>query len=180
MRRNGRRETARVVSALSQGLPLISQGRRLPRKLLKRGLFWLNRGAQTAQVRAFAALAPLGIDPRHFAVLTLIEEAGALSQRQISDALNVDPAMMVALVDDLERLSLVRREVRAEDRRAYAVRLTAAGSKRLAEAERRMDALEESLFGALSQEEYARLLDLLKKLHPGGCACGCGALANER
>lgn len=163
----------RTLAALNKGLPLMTLGNRVPAKLASRGIFWLNRSAQAAQVRAFATLGPLGIDPRHFAVLTLLEEAGPLSQQQISQGLNVDPTMMVSIIDSLEHLGLARRETKKEDRRAYAVNLTPPGAELLKEAGERIDALENELFGPLTEEEYAQLLRLLRKLHPNSCACGC-------
>lgn len=167
----------RSLSALTRGLPLMTLGQRIPAKLLERGIFWLNRSAQAAQARAFSALTPLGIDPRHFAVMTLLGQDGALSQRQIAQSLNIDPAMMVALVDDLERLELVKREEKEDDRRAYAVRLTSKGAQTLEEAEKQVDLIEEDLFGPLSEQEYVTLLGLLRKLHADRCACGCAAAA---
>ncbi len=163
----------RSLSALNRGLPLLTLGSRVPASLTSRGIFWLNRGAQSAQSHASAALAPLGIDPRHFAVLTLLQEAGPLSQQRISQGLNVDPTMMVSIVDDLERLGLARREVQKEDRRAYAVKLTPSGVTLLEEAEKRIDVLEEELFSPLTDDEYVQLLNLLRKLHPNSCVCGC-------
>jgi DNA-binding MarR family transcriptional regulator len=152
-------------AGLKRGHPMIGLAPRLPGKLLRRTIFWLNKTAHKAQARAFRALEPLGIDPRHYLVLMLLEEYGPQSQQEVSRSLNIDPAVMVSLVDDLESLKALRREVQPHDRRAYALHLTPKGVRLIGDATRLMDEMEQRFFSVLSKDEHAQLLATLKRLH---------------
>jgi len=146
-------------------MPMVTLGTRLSSKLMDRAIFWINKTARLIQARAFGALRPLGIDPRHYVVLLLLEEVGPISQKVISEDLNIDPTIMVAIVDDLERLGLVRRDANPEDRRAYAVKLTSKGGRMIEKASRIMDSMETEFFRGLSETERTRLVATLKRLH---------------
>ena len=152
-------------TAIRAGLPMITLGRRLPGRLMERTIFWVNKTSQQIQARAFNALKPLGMDPRHYVVLLLLEEAGPISQQEMSLDLNIDPTIMVAIVDDLERLGLARRDVHPRDRRAYAVKLTPKGGRMLERATKIMDGVEKDFFRVLSEAERAELVTILRRLH---------------
>ena len=83
----------------------------LPTSLSSRLGFMLQRAAGAAGRVATTKLQPLGIDPRHHAVLALIVELGPLSQQDLADLLHVDRSTMVALIDDLESRRYVRRHI---------------------------------------------------------------------
>jgi DNA-binding MarR family transcriptional regulator len=71
---------------------------------------------------------------------------------------------MVSLIDDLERAGDVKRERNPEDRRAYVITLTAAGTKAQAWAEEAVDAHALEFFGRLSEPERQELHRLLARL----------------
>jgi DNA-binding MarR family transcriptional regulator len=152
-------------TTIKTGLPMITLGMKLPAKLLDRTIFWVNKTSQRIQARAISVLKPLGIDPRHYVVLLLLEEAGPISQKEISEDLNIDPTIMVAIVDDLERLGHARRNVDPRDRRAHAVMLTSKGGRMLEKASKVMDAMEKEIFQVLSEAEHTGLVTMLKRLH---------------
>jgi DNA-binding MarR family transcriptional regulator len=114
--------------------------------------------------QANAALLPLGIGVRHYAVLTVLETAGAPSQRTIADTLGIDRATVVALVDDLENLGLVLRAQSQQDRRANSLRLTQEGRRVLERAHALMDSCEQSFLEALLPEDRQHLASLLERL----------------
>jgi len=62
---------------------------------------------------------------------------------------------MVALVDDLEQLGLVRRERNPADRRAYMIRLTSEGADLQRRAEEALNGEAEKFFRPLSENEGA-------------------------
>ena len=150
----------------AKGLGLMSLGRRIPAKLTQRTMFWVNKASQKVLLSAREALAPLGIEPRDYVTLLLLEEAGPLSQREICESLNLDANLMVAMVDHLEQKGLVRREARRGDRRAHAVTLAPEGAAVAARASQLLDEMEAALFGPLSPEEREQLVRLLTRLHP--------------
>jgi DNA-binding MarR family transcriptional regulator len=113
---------------------------------------------------ANAALEPLGIDVRHYALLATIAGGETPSQRTVADALQVDRATVVALADDLEARGLARRTPSTADRRAKVLAPTARGRRALEQAHRLMDACEAEFVGALPEGERAELAESLARL----------------
>jgi DNA-binding MarR family transcriptional regulator len=89
--------------------------------------FLLRRAHVRASVAFKAALAPLGIEPRHFAVLHELVHSPH-SQRRLVNLVGSDKSAMVRLIDDLERAGLVNRNVSTKDRRAQVITLTDKGT----------------------------------------------------
>jgi DNA-binding MarR family transcriptional regulator len=78
--------------------------------------------------RRFAALVrPLGLEPRHAAILRAVAADAALSQLRLSAHLDVQPSRMVVLLDELEAKGLIERRVSPADRRVRTIELTKAG-----------------------------------------------------
>jgi DNA-binding MarR family transcriptional regulator len=80
-------------------------------------------GAHSARLFA-ARLAPLGITPREFGVLSNLAAREGQTQQQLADTLGIHRNNMVALIDQLEAAGLVRRERGVQDRRAFHLHLT--------------------------------------------------------
>jgi DNA-binding MarR family transcriptional regulator len=109
-------------------------------------------------------MAALGIDTRHYAVLVAIADGDGPSQQEVADALGIDRATLVALADDLEASQLISRERSDQDRRAYALKLTSAGTALMNEAHLAMDQCEEEFTGVLTPAERMQLAELLARL----------------
>jgi DNA-binding MarR family transcriptional regulator len=107
---------------------------------------------------------PLG-HPRLFqcGVAALIYQFGPQSQKQIADALRKDPSEVVSYLDELERLSVVRRERDSNDRRRNVVNLTASGADWFEVTAREIMDYEEWILRNLTPEENADFRRLLKK-----------------
>jgi DNA-binding MarR family transcriptional regulator len=110
------------------------------------------------------ALASLRLNIAHVAVLGQLNERGDLSQRQLIDLMDADKSTMVYLVDELEGQGLVERRRDPSDRRAYAVHLTAAGRKRLAEAGEVAARVEAAFLAPLSPRERTQFTALLRRI----------------
>ena len=136
----------------------------LPAALQASTGFLLSKAAQRALAAVEAALRPLGIRTRQYGVLAALAEACSLSQHALGEGLRVDRTTMVALVNDLERLGLAARHRLLDDRRAYALQLTAGGTTLLERAREAVATAEGSLSGALSAAERYQLRDLLQRL----------------
>jgi DNA-binding MarR family transcriptional regulator len=120
-------------------------------------------GADSA--RRFAArLAPLGLNPREFALLHHIGSAQGRSQQALSELLEVPASRMVALVDGLERRGLVERRRNPTDRRRSALHLTPEGRAALAAAIERAAEHEAELCAGLAPAEQRQLVALLRRL----------------
>lgn len=106
-------------------------------------------------------LAPLGLEPREFALLRAIGDGGGASQHAISEQLGIPASRMVALIDALEGRGLVERRPHPGDRRARALHLTPRGRSLLLEAFEVAVAFELALCAGLAPDERERLLSLL-------------------
>ena len=109
-------------------------------------------------------LAPLGLEPRHFGMLTRLAANEGRSQQAIGELMGLNPTRMVFLVDELEKRGLVERRRNPADRRSHALYLTDQGRAKLREAQqvsaRHADAVGASLTGA----QRRQLTDLLRRL----------------
>lgn len=135
--------------------------------------FAVSRLGYEVSDRLAVALKPLRIEPRHFGLLRVVAMSDGQSQRAIGNSLNLHPNRMVALVDELERKRLVRRQPHPTDRRAHAVVLTASGRRLLDQALQLAIGIERELCAGLQPDERDQLLHLLARLrtsdpeHPG-------------
>ncbi|WP_248958402.1 MarR family winged helix-turn-helix transcriptional regulator [Sphaerisporangium perillae] len=88
--------------------------------------FLLSKLGQVASERFAVHLAPLGLRPRHCAVLQLL--AGApLGQLALAKTISVAPSVVVDMLDELEALGAVRRVRDTADRRRQVVEITDKG-----------------------------------------------------
>ena len=77
------------------------------------------RRAQNALFRDFfTAFESFDIRPGQYSILTIIECNPGLKQSEVSEALGIKRTNFVAMIDELERRELVRRDARAERPRA--------------------------------------------------------------
>ncbi|HRF08686.1 MAG TPA: MarR family transcriptional regulator [Xanthobacteraceae bacterium] len=103
----------------------------------------------------------LGVRPVQYAVLTVIDRNPGLKQSQISEALGIKRANLVAILDALERRGLAKREAVATDRRSYALRLTDKGTSLMKELRARSEAHEKRLAAVIGEAGRQQLLTLL-------------------
>jgi DNA-binding MarR family transcriptional regulator len=106
-------------------------------------------------------LAPLGLEPREFALLRAVAADEGRSQQAVGERLGIPPSRMVAFVDALEERGLLERRQNPDDRRARALYLTEAGRELLGRAFARAVEYERELCAELTEEEREQLLDLL-------------------
>ncbi len=91
---------------------------------------YLLRRAFVKAVGAARACIPESAHVREVAVMAILRERGAISQRSLADVTHVNRSLIVKLVDELETKGWVVRERNPGDRRSYALRLTALGASR--------------------------------------------------
>jgi len=118
-----------------------------------------------ANAKRFAEiLAPVGLEPRQFAVLRHLAQAEGNSQQALADHLHIPPSRMVALIDELEERALVERRPNPEDRRARALFLTEAGRDTLGRATSVGMAHEAAVCSVLQRGEREQLIDMLQRI----------------
>jgi DNA-binding MarR family transcriptional regulator len=112
-------------------------------------------------------MATTGVDPRTYAVLMALATENGQSQRQLSERLGIHRNAMVAVIDSLERQGLAKRNSHPEDRRAFAVTLTAKARHLLPDLDSLGRALEETVTSPLSPVEQDTLRQLLQRVAAG-------------
>lgn len=110
------------------------------------------------------ALEPLGLDIRQFIVLKSIADRGPVSQQALGEGVWIDRTTMVSVVDELERKRFVERRRNPDDRRAYAIEITAAGREARGRAERVLERADNEFMAPLTPEERDQLRHLLVRL----------------
>jgi DNA-binding MarR family transcriptional regulator len=127
-------------------------------------LHGLTRRFRRAQAQR---LAPLGLTPAQERALRLIARAEEpLRMTELADRLGIVPRSLTTVIDALEQVGLVRREIDPRNRRAILLRLTERGAAvrdDLREARRRAA---EDLFAPLPAADRELLGDLLARLDP--------------
>jgi DNA-binding MarR family transcriptional regulator len=109
-------------------------------------------------------LAPLGLHPRHFGMLSHIVAEEGQSQQALSRALMLHRSAVVTLVDDLEERGLLERRRDPADRRAYQLYLTARGHELLEELGHMAMDEEERLLAPLDPSERRWFIQMLQRV----------------
>ncbi|MER5923742.1 MarR family winged helix-turn-helix transcriptional regulator [Streptomyces mirabilis] len=105
-----------------------------------------------------------GLRVRHYSVLQALADNGAMPQLALGSFLRIDPATMVTTLDDLERTGYAERTRDPQDRRRYAVDITAEGRKVLADLNRTLVDLDGEVLADLGATERDSLHALLGSL----------------
>lgn len=135
-------------------------------------LIWLalRKAGRAVQARAEESLRPLELGASDFAVLEVLRQKGPLPVNAIGEEVELTSGSMSTAVDRLEAKGLVQRSTWPQDRRVRLVQLTPAGRDLVREAYARQQAAMERAAAALSPEERAALIRLLRKLRRGAAA----------
>jgi DNA-binding MarR family transcriptional regulator len=156
--------------------PLVPDRPGPSRELLQNTLYLLKLVGVAARERSHEAFRPTGLNPQHYAVLSLLDEGARETQATIADALGYDRSHFVGLLDELERKALVERRRDPGDRRRHLVRMTPAGKKTLGQLRAIARQVEKELLAPLDSEKrqtlHALLLELVAHHDPrcGGAA----------
>ncbi len=109
-------------------------------------------------------LATVGLTPRMWGAMNMLDHEGDVTQQQLGRAIGMDPSSMVSTIDELEANGWVQRRRHPTDRRAYALQITDAGRDTLTRARRLAGGAQNELLAPLSQAEREQLHDLLLRL----------------
>jgi len=131
--------------------------------VLRRAQLWVFRDI-------INQMAGFDIKPAQFSVLTIIGTNPGITQRNLGRSLEIEPARLVLMLDELERRGLTRREQPGNDRRSRILFLTAKGRKQLGQLTAIADEHETRLLPHISPEERAQLLKILQSVGQGQIA----------
>jgi len=102
--------------------------------------------------------------PRFDLMAQLYRHPGGLKMGELSRRLMVTGGNVTGIADQLVKEGLVQRETHSEDRRAFLLKLTAAGRKSFARMAAQHEAWVVSLFSGLAETERQALYQLLGRL----------------
>lgn len=105
-----------------------------------------------------------GMTPVQYSVFALVANNEGMPQGAIGEALNMDRASTMAVMDKLERAGLIERRKSMIDRRMHALFVTEAGHKVYGELEASVAASDDAYKNKLTEDELDKFLGCLKKL----------------
>lgn len=112
------------------------------------------------------ALAPWDLSPQRYSALTIIARNPGLKQTDLGRIIGIARSGVVTVTNALEALGYVERADSAQDKRAFALRLTRRGAQALNRIEQAVHQHDERISARLTAEEKTALLRLLAKLGP--------------
>ena len=131
----------------------------------------LKRAYIIVQTDFREALGKDGLSARVFSALSLTVKYPNITQSELARMMGIERSGLVAIVDELEERSYLRRAAVAGDRRVQALVPTEKGRRAYSEAIRLVRAHEDNLFADMTAKEKDTLLALLKKLRKTASKC---------
>jgi DNA-binding MarR family transcriptional regulator len=125
--------------------------------------YLLYKAGMYAQKAFDDAFGTVGLNAREFLVLAFATTE-PLSQQDIARRLGIDPTVLVGVVDELERRSLVARRRDPGDRRRYLLAVTDSGAELLVKAERTATEATHAFLDPLDTTRRRQLSELLVEL----------------
>jgi DNA-binding MarR family transcriptional regulator len=116
-----------------------------------------------------------GLSMWEYIVLSHLARRPVETQLELARGIGYDKTRLIALLDRLESEGLITREPDPADRRARNVRLTKAGERLRAAAQRDIRAMEDEALAPLSATERRTLLAALPRLASTQSGARCGA-----
>lgn len=131
--------------------------------VLEGHLGYFLRRAQVAVFQDFIrTLAEIDVGPAQYSVLVLIGANRGPSQADVADALGIERARLVRMLDRLDQRGLTRRLPSANDRRSHALHLTPAGQRLLKRAKALAATHEAKLQARLGAVQHRMMLEGLR------------------
>jgi DNA-binding MarR family transcriptional regulator len=110
-------------------------------------------------------MAPYGLKPVDFSVMSTIQHNPGVTSRQLCASLNLLPPNLVGLIQSLESRGLIERKPHPHDGRAVGLHATSKGQALMVQAEQAATELETEKTKKLTPGQRKTLLELLKKIY---------------
>jgi DNA-binding MarR family transcriptional regulator len=104
----------------------------------------------------------------HYSVLAIIDANPGLAQSAVAEAVGIEPARLVRVLDELERRGWIQRMRSATDRRSHALYLTQDGQKAFAHVKDLARQHETHVIERLGAAKYESLMRMLKEIDREG------------
>ncbi len=132
--------------------------------LTKHTGFLLSRVGMVAAKQFSERIEELGLNPRMWGALNVLDAEGAITQHALGKCTGIDPSSMVSTIDELEKNGLVERQPHPTDRRAHALHITSKGQETLKRGRQLARGAQEDLLSPLSADERKQLHELLLRI----------------
>jgi DNA-binding MarR family transcriptional regulator len=140
--------------------------KRLDSGVLEQMVGYNARRAWVAVAALFAErMAPYGLRPVDFSVLSLLAHNPGATSRQLCATLAIQPPNLVKLIAAMDSRGLIERRPHPRDGRALRLHLTPAGQALVREAEPAVTHFERDASARLSASERKTLIGLLQKIY---------------
>lgn len=145
--------------------PLLPKGG-IDYSILSEAVVYRLRRAQLSVVNDFnESLLAFGLRPADFSVLILVANNTGLKQSDVAEALGIQRANFVAIIDGLEDKGLLQRRRSESDRRVHYMEMTSEGRSMLDEISQVWREHEEKLIDRLGGEKARdQLVGLLRRI----------------
>lgn len=155
-----------ATAAPARAAPAPDSDAKIDTSYLESLLGYNARRAALAVIGVFLQrMAPFGLRPVDFSVLTLIAHNPGITSRQLCAALDILPPNLVGMIKSLDKRGLIERRPHPTDRRAQGLHLSPGGKKLQKEAQATATKLERDVANRLSEEELERLKELLQRVY---------------
>lgn len=138
------------------------QGETVDRSTLEDKLGFRIRMAERSIYKTF--IQNVGMTPVQYSIFTLVAENEGMSQGVIGEALNMDRASTMAIMDKLEKAGLIERRKSLVDRRRHALYLTAKGKKEIVKTENKVKQTDDKFKQRLTDKQLQELTKYLNLL----------------
>ena len=106
----------------------------------------------------------ISISPAQIGILFLLMKNNSQSMSELSRILEIDNSSITRLVDSLEKMDFVKRDLKPGDRRQYRIFLTEQGKKEINRAKKIVREANEKIKEDIPEEELAIFLKVINHL----------------
>ncbi|WNV11748.1 MarR family winged helix-turn-helix transcriptional regulator [Tardiphaga sp. 709] len=156
------RKTAKIAPRRARGVssPAASDVGAKQKDLLEESLAYAIRRAQVRCDEVLLRYLDPGVSPARLAALSTVGANPGISQRELSELLSIAAPSVVKVLDDLEKMSLLRRD--KINGRLHALKLTKKGVEDLQRYRLSVNVFEAEIAVRLTAAQRAQLLSLLR------------------
>lgn len=125
----------------------------------------LNRTYHAQKNRTRPGMAEIGLSPGQPKVLTYLTQHSHCMQKEIATALDIEPATVSQIVNNMAQSDLIQRSDPVERKRAESISITAKGRELYEEWLRLCSEIEEVSMQGFTRDERERFLDYLCRMY---------------
>ncbi len=128
--------------------------------------FTLTKAQQAVQQLFKVELAPFGITPGQYAILSCLWEDDGQTPRQLAERLSLDSSSITGILDRVEQKGLIQRQAVPRDRRTLQVVLTSKGRELEKPVNQAILDANQKVLSQLEEQDSEKLRKYLHKLNP--------------